>query len=664
MSVLTPKRWLLVVVLLLSGAPALANNPSPRQLSRIVYDEAAGETVLFGGRGVVDSNGTGFAPGIDETWVLVSSRWSQRFPAVRPEGRAAHAMVYDPVRARTVLFGGFTDAKERNGLPIFRNDTWVWKNDTWTRLETANAPSPRYGSAIAYDSDRDRIVLFGGVAYKADNKTTESIHDTWEFDGTNWTQVAATGVISAGSPQMAYDPSRKQLVLVGVNTSAATAMFLYNAETKTWAAPTPAPEKLPTCAAEGTIIYQKHVQKIAYIGGLCATNTPTAEEVWEWNGTNWVKATVTLNDKATGMGITYDSALNRTLMFGGITYGATAPRSTLQAYANGLFTFVGSTLRPRPRSLGVFGTDSTNGTAYLFGGLNEYGSGYTSDFWRYSGDGQWNPIIITGDGAPPAGCITPSSAFDANRSRWVVNCYGAEMYEWDGTTWKSFTTQKPQPSLRRFASLAYDATLKKVILFGGFDDVSANYRQDTWTWDGTTWAEVKNNRPTHRALATMWYDANLKKTVVYGGLGRANLDQKVIRYEDMWSFDGSGWTKLNVTATPGPRVGAQFAINPNTNRLLLFGGLKADKAELATKQWYDNETWEWNGSNSTWTRLTPATSPDPRENGHMAWDPVNGEMVLFGGYNGGYYQADVWIWNGTNWTPHVVSPGRRRPGGK
>lgn len=664
MSVLTPKRMFLVAVLLVSAASAFANNPSPRTLARMVFDESNEETVLFGGRGNVDS-ATGVAHSIDETWLMSGSRWAQRFPSVRPEGRAAHSMVYDSKRGRVVLFGGFTDAAAVNGLAIFHNDTWVWQNGQWTFVETAHAPSPRYYSAMAYDSDRDRIVLFGGIAYKSDNKTTETLYDTWEFDGTDWTQAAPSGSVHVGKPVLAYDPSRKQMVLVGSNDLFATTMYLYNAEAKSWAAPSPAPDKLPTCANDGVMVYQKHKQRIAYVGGICQTGTPTSDELWEWDGTTWVKATINSVDKATGQAFTYDASTFRLQMFGGITYGSTILRSTVQTFSNGLWTFNLLALRPRPRSLGAFRTDPTTGAIWLFGGLNEYGSGYTGDFWRYSGSGQWQPITVEGSGAPPTNCVTPAAAYDSGRQRWVLSCYANEVFEWDGATWKAFADTKTKPAARRFFSMAYDETLKKVVLFGGYDDATGNFRQDTWTWDGTTWAEVKNNRPTHRSLTAMWYDPNLKKVVIYGGVGRSNLDQKVTRYDDMWSFDGSGWTKLSVTTTPGARLGAQYAINPNTKKLLLFGGLRAEKVdETTTRQWFDNETWEWDGASSSWTKRSPAVSPEVRENGMMAWDPTKSEIVLFGGYNGGYYLSDVWVWDGTTWTPRLAALGRHRASGK
>jgi len=662
MSVLTPKRVFAVVVLLLLAASALANNPSPRTLARMAFDEHTGETVLFGGRGTLDQ-ATGVIHSNAETWLLSGLRWAQRFPTTSPSARAAHSMVYDSKRNRVILFGGFTDPDSPTGLPTFHNDTWVWENGNWTEINTPNRPEPRYYSGIAYDSDRDRVVLYGGVVYTSDNKTTQAVYDTWEFDGTDWTRVESTGAQKAGKPALAYDQSRKQMLLVGLNDVLATTMFIYDAESKTWKSPSPAPDKLPSCANEGMMAYQKHKKTIGYVGGTCTADTPTADELWEWNGTTWVKATINAVDRITGAAFTYDSLTYRMLLFGGIIFGGSSPNSSMQMLFNNVWSYNLLTYRPRPRSLGALRTDSANGTAWLYGGLNEYSTGYTGDFWRYDGAGQWLPITVDGNG-PPSGCVTPLSAYDSNRSRFVVVCYGAELFEWNGSAWTSFSSVKSHPSTRRFASMTYDETLKKVVLFGGYDDATGNYKQDTWTWDGTNWAEVKNNRPPNRGVTSMWYDPNIRKVVIYGGVGRNNADQKVTRYDDMWSFDGNGWTQLSVQTTPGPRLGAQIGVDPNSKKLLLFGGLRAEKVDdKTTRQYFDNDFWQWDGSNNTWTKLEPATKPAARENGMMTWDPVLGQMVLFGGYAEGFYLSDLWSWNGTNWTPQINSTGRRRAAG-
>ena len=62
---------------------------------------------------------------------------------------------------------------------------------------------------------------------------------------------------------------------------------------------------------------------------------------------------------------------------------------------------------------------------------------------------------------------------------------------------------------------------------------------------------MKKNPAPYRSHTSMWYDPILKKTVIYGGLGRLDPNGKLVRFDDMWSFDGIGWTQIKPAATPG-----------------------------------------------------------------------------------------------------------------
>ena len=55
-----------------------------------------------------------------------------------------------------VFFGG-TD-----GTTAY-NDTWAWDGTAWNALAPANPPPGRAGFAVAYDSWRDEMVIFGGA---------------------------------------------------------------------------------------------------------------------------------------------------------------------------------------------------------------------------------------------------------------------------------------------------------------------------------------------------------------------------------------------------------------------------------------------------------------------------------------------------------------------
>jgi hypothetical protein len=87
-------------------------------------------------------------------------------------------MVYDTSRARIVLFGGISSRSEAvPGGYLIREirlrDTWEWDGTQWQEVATAG-PEARYRHAMAYDTARMRVVLFGGIG-------AEPFSDTWEY---------------------------------------------------------------------------------------------------------------------------------------------------------------------------------------------------------------------------------------------------------------------------------------------------------------------------------------------------------------------------------------------------------------------------------------------------------------------------------------------------
>jgi len=77
-------------------------------------------------------------------------------------------MTYDSGRGVTVLFGG--DA----GYTVY-DDTWEWDGTNWTQRSPANKPTMRQDQALAYDSGRGVTVLFGG------HEPYTVLDDTWEY---------------------------------------------------------------------------------------------------------------------------------------------------------------------------------------------------------------------------------------------------------------------------------------------------------------------------------------------------------------------------------------------------------------------------------------------------------------------------------------------------
>jgi len=171
------------------------SGPTARHLHALAYDAKRQNVVLFGGEGAGGSI-------LSDTWVWNGSNWANASPAQSPLARNRHALAYDSVRERVVLFGGL------NGSA--RDDTWEWNGSTWTQVNLSGTrPPARYNHSLVYDSARKKVVLFGGRS----NDTT-FLSDTWEWDGSTWTQVTtASRPRSRYRHSATYDSARGRVVL-------------------------------------------------------------------------------------------------------------------------------------------------------------------------------------------------------------------------------------------------------------------------------------------------------------------------------------------------------------------------------------------------------------------------------------------------------------------
>jgi len=658
MSVLTRYRTHLLICAALLAAPALfAAAPSGRTATRMAWNSKTTHSILFGGSTKVDA-GTQSIYDLADTWEWTGSQWVQRYPAQAPHGRSFHTMVYDSLRDRMLVFGGKSGTTAAN--TTIYNDTWAFDGDNWAQLNTPNQPSARLYAGSAYDSVRDKWVLFGGTFTSTDGKTVTNLIDTWEFNGTTWTQRSTTGP-SIIKPIMAYDTLNNRMLMVGTDDKSAFFMYAYDSDAGAWNAITPTTK--PSCVVDAQMAYQTHDNKLVLFGGVC-NDSLISGDTWEYDGTDWKKVDGAGDpDRASAEAMTYDGARQTTIMFGG-TLAFGNPSGTTNLYNSHVWHPAPESHSPAPRSLFSFVSNPDDKLIWLFGGQNDAGIG--SEFWKFQ-DGEWSKLSLD---KGPVGCGTSNGVYDNDRKKLVIVCSDTSVWEWDGAAWKTFTASKTQPQGRTFSSAVYDQTIKKTVLFGGYGSV--NYLDETWTWDGATWTQIKKDRPTSRALAAMWFDPTLKKTVIFGGIGRKTSEGRIERFNDMWSFNGSGWTQIkNVANLPTPRYGAQVAVDPRTNKVLLFGGLVLRMNGATQDQVYSNDLWSWDGT--TWTQAQLAangTTPPPRENGALAFDPSTNQMTLFAGYSG-FYLSDLWQLDTKNtWTvmaesaetPVVIPPRRRGAG--
>ena len=132
--------------------------------------------------------------------------------------------------------------------------------------------------------------------------------------------------------------------------------------------------------------------------------------------------------------------------------------------------------------------------------------------------------------------------------------------------------------------------------------------------------------PTRTAFASA-YDPVSKKIVIFGGT------DEVDQFSDTWTFDGSTWTQVDTSVSPGPRADAAMAYDTKTQKLVMFGGFVG----LTLL----NDTWLWDGATSTWTQASPTTVPKAATNPSLFRDPINGHVDMFGGYQGQFYSRSM-----------------------
>ncbi|HET7224997.1 MAG TPA: kelch repeat-containing protein [Candidatus Eisenbacteria bacterium] len=220
--------------------------PDPREGMSLLYDQARDRLVLFGGH-----QGGASPLWYNDAWALplATLQWQPLAPAGTPPAARSGALgVYDAKRDRLIVHGG------ANALGTVLSDTWALSfagAGSWSALAPSGAPPALARHAGIYDPVRDRVVLFGGwggspAFYRGDLKALT-------LAGTPaWSTLAPA---STGTPRPRadaggfYDPRRDRLVLFGGFGSYPTRLgTLDDLWWLTWGAPVAVGETPPPTA--------------------------------------------------------------------------------------------------------------------------------------------------------------------------------------------------------------------------------------------------------------------------------------------------------------------------------------------------------------------------------------------------------------------------------
>lgn len=193
--------------------------PSKRSDVAGVTDPVTGTIVVFGGDDGPIVNQTPSPAYRADTWVLdPASGWSE-VTAGGPSARGRYAASYDPGAGRMLVFGGRFRTAGTTGDYTLYNDTWSFDfmARTWTMLDDgAGAPAARSFPTSVYDTTTGKLFLFGGDTNPAALDVSPDM-TVWSYDGSQWQQEAAIGNGPSTRLFMAYtyDSQRRRLVVFG-----------------------------------------------------------------------------------------------------------------------------------------------------------------------------------------------------------------------------------------------------------------------------------------------------------------------------------------------------------------------------------------------------------------------------------------------------------------
>jgi hypothetical protein len=170
--------------------------PSARSRHALAYDPQTQKVLLFGG-----SSSTMAAP---STWGWDGTSWTV-LATSGPIALQHPTMAHDAVGGGVVLFGG------DDGSAGVQNQTWVWNGTGWTQ-PAGTAPPHRTVHSMS-SAGECGVMVFGGL-----DPGTPLFRDTWMWNA-SWTLAATTGPTGRANLAMAYDSLRSRVVLFGGDTS-------------------------------------------------------------------------------------------------------------------------------------------------------------------------------------------------------------------------------------------------------------------------------------------------------------------------------------------------------------------------------------------------------------------------------------------------------------
>jgi hypothetical protein len=585
-----------------------------------------GDFLVFGGRVTLD--GPGSAVDTDELLTYSNGAWSPNRGA-RPSARFGAAMVQDADR-NVLVFGG---AQTRPNGSTTLGDTWLRDGQEVFRLASLPvAPPPRVFGQMVTDTQRGRVVLFGGLA---DAEGQTPLRDTWFWQNGRWTAFTGTAPEASGVPTLTIDEERGTVVLAMWDRQT-TSLRLFELHDTGWTERGSASTMRDTF--DGRIFFDRSRRALIFMTDASAVYVQTAtgwlrEMANAWGrvgaytpagvldyagtiasfaGWEWEKSGDALRGWRAGTGrvLAYVHPGQRTAHalastgWGGILFGGhdgNELRDDTWVFASGVWTQKRSDPSPRARQNHAMAYDARTGNVVLFGGeFCDFAScTQLDDMWTWNG-AIWMPIAKNGPW--PSARAKHGLAYDVARRKMVLaGPFDSSTWEWDGAQWTEIHAASPNGvSL----TLTYDTKRQQVVAVSdgsaSFSSIHAETPVRVSTWDGATWSLLASRTDlTPLTYAATTFDPGRNRLVVSSGWTDACCSSGIpwpagMDTELTYDLGAQGWQPFVSARTPPIRVGAKMFYGAGTG-VVLYGGRLPESSELRLDTWAVVPTKQPNG---------------------------------------------------------------------
>jgi len=593
-------------------------NPPVFQSHAAAYDSVGDRLLVYMPYHFVNSNPVGS----DDIWEfrlsMPDSGWRQIATfGTGPMGMTNPSVVFDQVNRNLLLFGGWPGYPGSDPMT-----TKLWKlsfagTPTWSVVPTGtDTLRVRFDAFMCLDDSTRSLVLYGGTAFFGDHY--RPVNDAWTLPidsaTPDWSVVPTSNPPPPErySPQVAWDAQRRRVLVHG-----GVLYTAYGTLTETWALTLGDPghwDPLATTGpqivrANGGALVDRAGDRLLLAPGTSNFYPPPANERYVYQlplapGGEWslAPAADSFDVSPYRVALAHDTRRERMVTIGGVlthafsmTDGSGWQRLWPPDPVRSPETITGN----------VLVSDAAHQAIWSVGGTEQSGFG---DLWKLdaSADALWSwypqpsPMTMSGHAA----------ALDAAGQRILVTRLDSQMTQVIALTTAGtpaqtvWTPADTFPPYRVDESAIVDPVRQRLIVFGGqyfgphfggtsFDDLWSVPFSNLSAWTPLT--PAPGPAPSGRGAQFAFYDDVNDRMVMIGGWQQSGGPIRHYQH-DAWALslaDTPTWTKLD-SAAWNPPVFGRLTYDPVDRRLFLFHASvfgSPSATVVYTRGIADSDTW-------------------------------------------------------------------------